>query len=99
MTTDEYRAFVGGATSSLSGMVHVLDVLVAEDDTLACHMSISGKHTGDFQGAAPTGKTAFWTATATWRFNDGKVVEMWVDIDLLGLMQQLGAVSAPAAAS
>lgn len=25
-----------------------------------------------------------------WRFSDGKVVEYWADMDILGMMQELG---------
>ena len=30
-----------------------------------------------------------------WRVADGKLVENWVKMDMLGTMQQLGAVPAP----
>jgi predicted ester cyclase len=30
-----------------------------------------------------------------WRVENGKFVENWVQIDMLGLMQQLGVVPAP----
>jgi len=41
-------------------------------------------------GIPPTGKTVEWTETGILRVADGKVVESWFDVDILGLMGQLG---------
>lgn len=41
---------------------------------------------------APTGKTIHMTATGIFRIVDGKSTDNWVNIDALGLLQQLGAV-------
>jgi len=38
------------------------------------------------------------TAIATFRMNNGQVVETWLSADLVGLMMQIGAISAPASA-
>ena len=32
-----------------------------------------------------------WMANV-WRFADGKIVEWWLNMDTLGVMQQLGAI-------
>ena len=41
-------------------------------------------------GIAPTGKKVEWTEIGILRIADGKVVESWYDVDMLGLMGQLG---------
>ena len=48
-------------------------------------------HRGVFMGIAPTGKAVTWTGMAIDRFMDGKIVERWTIIDVLGVLQQLGA--------
>jgi predicted ester cyclase len=52
-------------------------------------------HKGEFQGIAPTGKHVKLNTLDIWRVANGKAVENWVQMDLLGLMQQLGAIHAP----
>ena len=99
MTRDEYRAFVAGATGALSEMVHDIHDVITHGDKLVCRMTISAKHTGDFQGTAPTGKSVSFGSHVIWRVRGSQVAEMWVQADFLGLMQQIGAVATPAAAS
>jgi predicted ester cyclase len=54
-----------------------------------------GVHRGVFMGVAPTGKTVTWTGISIDRFVDGKIVERWTEINVLGVLQQLGAVNLP----
>ena len=64
--------------------------LVAEDTRVAARFRQGGTHTGDLMGIAPTGKKVEWTEIGILRVADGKVVESWYDVDMLGLMGQLG---------
>ena len=64
--------------------------LVAEDDRVAARFRQGGTHDGDLMGIAPTGKKVEWTEIGILRIADGKVVESWYDVDMLGLMGQLG---------
>jgi predicted ester cyclase len=64
--------------------------LVAEDDRVAARFVQSGTHKGDLMGIPPTGKKATWTEIGILRIADGKVVESWYDVDMLGMMGQLG---------
>ena len=50
-------------------------------------------------GIPPTGKHATVTGISIDKVQDGKVVESWNEWDNAGLMQQLGLVGEPAAAS
>jgi predicted ester cyclase len=52
-------------------------------------------HKGEFQGIPPTGKQVKINFIHIWRVANGQMVENWVQMDLLGLMQQLGAIPAP----
>ncbi len=64
--------------------------IVAEDDRVAARFRQGGTHTGPLMGIAPTGKKVEWTEIGILRVADGKVVESWYDVDMLGLMSQLG---------
>jgi predicted ester cyclase len=54
-----------------------------------------GTRTGELLGIPPTGKRVERTGIAIRRFEGGKVVEHWAQIDALGLLQQLGAIPPP----
>ena len=54
-----------------------------------------GTHKGDFQGIPPTSKQVTVTAITIERVVGGKIVEHWIEMDALGMMQQLGVVPSP----
>jgi predicted ester cyclase len=68
------------------------DDLIGEGDTVVHQVVGRGTHTGELFGIAPTGNTLEWTETHIGRFAHGKLVEHWGQIDLLGLLQHLGAI-------
>lgn len=68
-----------------------IDLLVAQDDLVAARWTTEGTNTGPWAGTAPTGKRATFSGVNIFRFERGKVVELWNHRDDLGLMQQLGA--------
>ncbi len=72
-----------------------IDELIAEGDTVALRSTQRGTHEGEFMGIEPTGKQIEVENMVFARFEDGKVVERWIQSDRLGLMQQLGAVDPP----
>ena len=73
----------------------VVEDMVAEGDKVAARVAFHGTHRGELQGIPPTGKEGAFTSMEFNRVVDGKVEEHWVEIDLLGLMQQLGAIPEP----
>ena len=68
---------------------------VAEADKVVTRWTWRGTHQGPFQGIPPTGKHVMVTGVGINRFANGKVVENWTNMDILGLLQQLGVVPAP----
>jgi steroid delta-isomerase-like uncharacterized protein len=71
--------------------------VIAEDDRVVLRVTAGGTHQGEFQGMSPTGRTVAITGIGIARIEDGRIAESWWDFDGLGLMQQLGAIPAPAA--
>lgn len=70
--------------------------LVAEGDTVAGRVTMSGTHLGPFQGIPPTGRTFQQDQMHFVRFRDGKGIEHRAVRDDLGMMRQLGVIPAPA---
>jgi predicted ester cyclase len=71
--------------------VEVSDV-ICEGDFFSSRGYFTGTHQGDFQGIAPTGKAINAAYVDIWRAENGKLVENWVNLDMVGMMQQLGAM-------
>ena len=69
-----------------------IDDIIAEGDRVVARMTISGTHKGEFRGIPPTGKTAVITEMSIYQISEGKIAEGWGVSDMLGLMQQLGAI-------
>jgi predicted ester cyclase len=72
---------------------HIVD-LIAEGDTVAMRLVMTGTHRGEFFGMAPTGRQVQVEGIHLLRIREGKVVEHQGVNDDLGFMQQLGAVPA-----
>lgn len=69
--------------------------MVAEGDTVAWRITARGTHKGALMGIPPTDKPATISAIIVSRFVDGKWTEDWANIDMLGMLQQIGAIPAP----
>ena len=68
---------------------------VAEGDKVATRGYFSGTHKGEFMGIPPTGKTIKVSYIDIWRVANGRGKDNWVQMDMLGLMQQLGVIPTP----
>jgi steroid delta-isomerase-like uncharacterized protein len=75
-----------------------VDLIVGEDDFVVGRWTATGTHLGSWAGMEPSGRPMTLSAANIFRFEDGKVVEIWNHRDDLGLREQLGtAVHAGAA--
>jgi predicted ester cyclase len=72
-----------------------LDEMVAEADTVAVRFTMRGTHQGAFFGVPPTGKGVAVQSMAFYRLAGGKLIEEHGQPDMLGLLQQIGAVPTP----
>jgi steroid delta-isomerase-like uncharacterized protein len=68
-----------------------IDILVAEDDYVVGRWTASGTNRGPWGVLAATGRRATFSAVNIFRFEDGKVAEIWNHRDDLGLREQLGS--------
>jgi steroid delta-isomerase-like uncharacterized protein len=71
---------------------YTIEDMLAEGDQVAMRFTITGTNTGPFQDRPATGKAARWTGTSFTRHATGKIVEQWLTIDILSLLQQLGII-------
>jgi steroid delta-isomerase-like uncharacterized protein len=72
-----------------------IEEMIAEGDLVAVRLTSHGRHTGDFMGMPSSGKEYTIGEIHIFRIRDGKVAEHWREADMLGMLQQLGAMPEP----
>jgi steroid delta-isomerase-like uncharacterized protein/4-oxalocrotonate tautomerase family enzyme len=75
-----------------------IDDVITEGDLSTIRMTWRGTHTGTFYGVPPSGKMIEVTSIGIDRVVDGKITEGWGELNMLGMMQQMGAIPGPQAA-
>lgn len=87
--------------SACPGLRHSVEELLAEGNGVAARLTIRGRHTRPFltpTGAIPpSGKSFELPVLNRYHFDDGKVVEHHSAFDMLGFLQQIGAMQGPTA--
>jgi steroid delta-isomerase-like uncharacterized protein len=72
-----------------------IEEMFAEGDKVVTRYTFTGTQKGEFMGIPPTLKQVTFTGIDIHRLASGKIVEDWGNMDLLGMMQQLGVVPSP----
>jgi steroid delta-isomerase-like uncharacterized protein len=92
---DSTRQIVKMLRTAFPDLHFTIEELVAEGDTVAGRVTMSGTHLGPFQGIPPTGRSFEQAHMHFVRFRDGKAIEHRAVRDDLGMMRQLGLIAAP----
>src|SRR5580658_5659702 len=87
-----YLAIIGMMRGSFPDIQWTLEEMIAEGDKVAARFIMRGRHRGTFFGVPPTGKPIEVQAMNIYRLSDGQFVEEHGQPDMLGLLQQIGAV-------
>jgi predicted ester cyclase len=78
------------------------DVVVSEEDLIAGgdkvveRSSAVATHRESLMGEKPTNQRIHWTEIHIYRLQDGKIHEHWVEMAMMELLQQIGALLQPA---
>lgn len=72
-----------------------LDDLITEGDLSTIRMTFRGTHTGEFYGIPASNKPVEVTSIGIDRVINGKITEGWGELNMLGMMMQMGAIPAP----
>jgi steroid delta-isomerase-like uncharacterized protein len=87
---DALTAYIAGFRAALPDVSFRIEDLLADGDRVAVRLTVSGTHEGELLGVAPTGRRVSVPEVLILRVEDGLIVEDWVQVDLLGLLAQLG---------
>jgi len=90
-----FREFYGILRAAFPDAQLTVEDMIAEGDRVVVRWRSRATHRGEFRGIPPTGRDASTTGIAIYRLSKGKIVERWVEVDMLGLTERLRASAAP----
>jgi steroid delta-isomerase-like uncharacterized protein len=95
MDWNGHKQLIAAITSAFPDIHHDIEDIVAEGvDKVAIRMNVTGTHKAEFLGIPQSGKKGSIISMDFFTIIDGKFVEHWVNADMMGLMQQIGAIPA-----
>jgi len=94
----DLRARVQLILDGMNPLRFEIEDVVEEGDRIVVRWVQQGVQSGPFMGIPPTGRSYTLAGIDIHRMRDGLMAEHWHVVDLFGLLQQLGAIPAPAAA-
>ena len=76
---------------SLSHQHFTVEGVVAHDDQAAAHWTMTAINSGPLAGLPPSNKQITQHGVVFYRFENGNIAEVWLQVDRLGVFQQIGA--------
>jgi steroid delta-isomerase-like uncharacterized protein len=98
VTLEMHRLFGLATFDAFPDLQRPVEELIAEGDKVVARWTSVGTHKGEFQGIPPSGKRVATSRITIFRIKNGKIVEEWSESDMLGLLQQVGAIPSSNAA-
>ena len=87
-----FKAYVSAFRAAFPDLHATIEDQIAEEGKVAMRFTVRATHRGEFQGLPPTNRQVILTGIDIQRIADGKIVENWVNLDALGMLQQLGVL-------
>jgi predicted ester cyclase len=95
MDLESYKEFLMARRAAFPDRRFVVEDIIAEGDKVSARFTMRGTHKGELRGITPTGREVTMTGIDMIRLSEGKMVEDRVEVDQLGMMQQLGVIASP----
>src|SRR5262249_29826630 len=87
-----FKRLAGAVIRAFPDLQITVEDALADGARVVRRVTWTGAHPGPYLGIAPTGRSVRAEATVIMRIVGGKIAEEWEITNLLGLLQQLGAV-------
>ena len=88
-----YAAAVDATHAAFPDLVVTVHDQVAEEDKVATRWNATGTHAGDFAGVPATGRLVTVSGIHIHRVRHGRLIEHWEELNLLGVLRQLGVLT------
>lgn len=86
------KPFVAGYLSAFPDLQFTIEDLIAEGDKVVWRFKATGHQNGALMGMPASGKAVAVTGTITFRLENSRMAEAWLNLDVLGLLQQVGII-------
>ena len=90
----EFRNSIETFRTGFPDLYMLVEEQIADGDRVCNQGYITGTHRAEFLGVPASGEQIKINVISIWRFEEGKLAEIWLQLDRLSLMQQIGAISA-----
>lgn len=78
---EDYKNGMAKFHAAFPGARYTVEELIAERDKVVARWMLRGKQAVDYQGHTPNGKTMTVTGASIFRLAEGKIQEIWVNMD------------------
>jgi len=86
---EEFKHMITMVLDAFPDHHQTIDDWIAENDKVVTRWTVQGTHQGEYGGIAPTGKRVKITGIDIFRVVDSKIVQIWAEVDMLDVRQQL----------
>jgi steroid delta-isomerase-like uncharacterized protein len=94
MNRPAFERFVSAVSDGMPGYTFEVHDQIAQGDLVVNRVTWRGVHSRDMAGVPGTGRSVELKGINMFRVSDGRVIEQWAELDMLGLLQQIGAIPA-----
>ncbi len=95
VTDEELKQHIAPLDAAFPGYQLTTENMFADGDKVVVRATLHGTHNGPLMGIPPTGKQVTMPFIGIYRLAGGKIVQHWIQADMLGLLQQTGAFPSP----
>ena len=88
----DLKQYVGSFLTAFPDMHFTIEDLLAENDKVLWRFTADATQNGPLLDIPPSGRRATVTGMALFRLAEGKIAEVWVNFDALGMLQSIGVV-------
>ncbi len=82
----------------MSDLVYTVGGIYEDGNTVIVRWSATARHTGTFMGSPPTDEMIELRGISICEFRNGRICKVWQQLDMMSVLQQIGALSPMAVA-
>ena len=90
---ENFKPFFRSFASAFPDIHVTVEDVITEGDKMSCRCTVTGTHTGEGLGFAPTNQPVEFTGGGICILKDGKFQEVWNEFDFMKMNTQMGIVT------
>lgn len=93
LTMARFQDLLRQDATEIPDLHYAIERLVVQDDEVACRIRFDCTPAADFRGIPPTGRAISFVEHVFYRYDNGKIAQIWSLIDIDAIRAQLTAES------